>query len=750
VENTDNFKDMNIEEEIFRSIFNNAGFAVALVDLDGNLILVNNFFKELLGYELDDQMKSRIFDFVYPDDMGEAEKLFKELTSGIVSSYTKNHRYLKQNGDVFWGHLTAIAIKNNEGNTEYTVELIKDITEQRQIEMKFEREQRLLKALMDNLSDSIYFKDLNSYFINLNKASAKKMGYDNPDELVGKSDHDIFSKEHAEKALKDEQDIISSGKPKEGIVEKEIWQDGSYTWASTTKMPLRDESNRIIGTFGITRDITEERNALLKLKYQAKLLNDLNDALVAVDNEYKITSWNKGAEQMYGVVTADALGQDISKLLVAKMPDEDRQEIRRIVVTNGSWRGEAIHFDKNKNEIDVDWSINAVHDSEGKLIGNVAIIRDITERNKMVAELTRSEERFRALYENATIGLYRSSPDGKIELANPALLRMFGYSTLEEFLGVDIAKDGYEKGETRDEFLKQLNRNEEIRGFENTWKTKNGKIISIRESAKLIKDKKGKPLYIEGTVEDISERVLAEEKIKKYNEELKILNANKDKFFSIIAHDLRSPFTALLGYSDLIVNEFDEMESDEIKQFVKYINDEAKNVYGLLDNLLAWSRIQRGQFAYSPSDFSISSTIEKAITLFKDTAKNKNVELTTAVTNNISVFADENSFFTALRNLISNAIKFTPDGGKITIDASVNDNFVEVSVEDTGVGINETDIKKLFKPDVHHTTIGTSNEKGTGLGLLLCKELIEKNDGEISVSSEVGKGTKFTLKLPAD
>jgi PAS domain S-box-containing protein len=368
----------------------------------------------------------------------------------------------------------------------------------------------------------------------------------------------------------------------------------------------------------------------------------------------------------------------------------------------------------------------------------------------MVAELTRSEERFRALYENATIGLYRSTSDGKIELANPALLRMFGYSTLEEFLSIDIAKDGYEKGETREEFIKHLVEKGEIRGFENTWKTKNGTIIHIRESAKFVKDENGNPLYIEGTVEDISERVLAEEQIKKYNEELKILNANKDKFFSIIAHDLRSPFTALLGYSDLIVNEFDEMESDEMKQFVKYINNEANNVYALLDNLLAWSRIQRGQFPYSPSDFSINSTIEKAINLFKDTAKNKGVELIYEVADDISIFADENSFFTALRNLISNAIKFTPDGGKITINASVNENFVELSVEDTGVGINEEDIKKLFKPDVHHTTIGTSNEKGTGLGLLLCKELIEKNDGEISVSSEIGKGTKFTLKFPAD
>lgn len=750
MENIKKLKDLNIEEEIFRSIFEHAGFAVALVDLEGNIILVNNIFRELLGYKLGDQLKSKIVDFTYPGDQEESQKYFDELINGIKSSYTHKQRYVKQSGDIFWGSLTAIAIKNSEGKTEYTVELIKDISEQQQAEMKLEREQRLLNALMDNISDSIYFKDVNSYIIKMNQASAKKMGVDNPDELIGKSDYDFFSEEHANKAFNDEQEIIKTEVPKEGLVEKETWPDGSITWASTTKMPLKDENNRTIGTFGITRDITDERNTLLKLKYQAQLLNDINDALVAVDNEYKITSWNRGAELMYGVKAEDAIGKEISKILLVQLTDEERIQLRKDVINYGSWRGEAVHYGKDGKEIEVDWSVNAAHDTNGKLIGNVAIIRDITQKKMMEEELKRNEARFRALYENATIGLYRSNLESKLELANPALIKMFGYSSFEELSKIDIAKEGYENELTRQKFLEKLESEGEIRGFENTWKTKKGKIIHIRESAKIVRDENNNPLYIEGTVEDISERVIAEEKIKMYNEELKNLNASKDKFFSIIAHDLRSPFTALLGYSDLIVNEFDEMESEEIKQFATYINQEAKNVYGLLDNLLAWSRIQRGQFPFEPSEFKIESTIEKAITLFNDTAKHKGIILTSEVEEEISAYADENSFFTALRNLISNAIKFTPENGEINIKAKIVDNFARVTVADNGIGIKDEDIKKLFKPDVHHTTIGTSNEKGTGLGLLLCKELIEKNGGQISVSSEIGKGTKFTFTIPTE
>jgi signal transduction histidine kinase len=190
------------------------------------------------------------------------------------------------------------------------------------------------------------------------------------------------------------------------------------------------------------------------------------------------------------------------------------------------------------------------------------------------------------------------------------------------------------------------------------------------------------------------------------------------------------------------------MDSSEVLQFATYINQEAKNVYGLLDNLLAWSRIQRGEFPFEPSEFKINSTIDKTITLFNDTAKHKNISLISDVAENITVFADENSFFTALRNLISNAIKFTPEKGKINISAKVIDEIVELTIADTGIGIKEEDVKKLFKSDIHFTTHGTSNEKGTGLGLLLCKELIETNGGEIFVSSKIGEGTKFIFTIP--
>jgi PAS domain S-box-containing protein len=747
VEDYKKIKDLNIEEEIFRSVFESAGFAVLLLDTEGNLILVNNVFTNMLGYSSTDTLKIKFEDFFYPGDVEKNKKLFTEIVQGTKTSYSLKNRYIKKDGEIFWGSLMVSVVKDAESKPNFAVAFIQDITKERQKEVRLETEQKLFKALMDNISDSIYFKDINSYFIDVNHATAKKLGFEKPDDLVGMNDYDFFAKEHADKAFEDEQKIIKTGTAVEGIVEKEIWPDGKITWGSTTKMPLRDETGRVIGTFGITRDVTEQRNAHLKLKYQAQLLNEINDALFAIDNEYKITSWNKGAAAMYGWKAEEVMGKEISEVLPLNMTNEERMALRRKIIEEENWRGEVIHYCKDGKEIEVDWSISVVKDSEGKQIGSVAIARDITQRKKMEEALKKSEERFRSIYENSTIGIYRSTPEGKIEIANPALIKMLGYNSFEDFSAIDIEKEGYAGENVRPQFKKLLERNGEIQGFENAWKRADGTIIYLRESAKLNRDENGKPISYEGTVEDVTEKRAAEEQIKKFNEELKNLNASKDRFFSIIAHDLRSPFTALLGYSDMIVNDFDEMEDEEIKQFATFINNEAKNVYNLLDNLLTWSRLQRDQIPFQPTNFNLNNTIKKVIELYKETANNKNIELVPETKKQFETFADENMIFTVLRNLTSNAIKFTSDG-KISISVKEKENALEICVADSGIGINEEDMQKLFKVGVHHSTAGTSKEKGTGLGLILCKELVEKNDGEIWVTSVVNEGAKFNFTIP--
>ena len=190
------------------------------------------------------------------------------------------------------------------------------------------------------------------------------------------------------------------------------------------------------------------------------------------------------------------------------------------------------------------------------------------------------------------------------------------------------------------------------------------------------------------------------------------------------------------------------MQDEEIKEFIGHSYSGAKNLMALLENLLEWSRVQIGSISFTPSQLHVESIVDEIFSLFHQFAKTKNINLEKKIDEGTTVFADKNMLTTILRNLVSNGIKFTNDGGVIEISAGVRDNKTFIVVKDSGIGITEENLKKLFRIDLSFSTPGTNKERGTGLGLLLCYELAQKNKGKISVESEVGKGTKFILTLP--
>jgi two-component system sensor histidine kinase/response regulator len=230
--------------------------------------------------------------------------------------------------------------------------------------------------------------------------------------------------------------------------------------------------------------------------------------------------------------------------------------------------------------------------------------------------------------------------------------------------------------------------------------------------------------------------------------ELERANASKDKFFSILAHDLRAPFTGLLGFTEIFLESFEEFSQDEIKESLYALQKTAKTVYTLVENLLMWSRLQRGVMEYVPQEIFIDKIAEYNVHLFASNAEQKQITLRNLIPEPTFAYADHNMFETVFRNLISNAIKFTHAGGSVEVSTKPHQTYVEVAVSDTGTGINHEDISKLFRIDFKHTTLGTAGERGSGLGLILCKELVEKNGGNIWVESEIGKGTTFRFTVP--
>jgi PAS domain S-box-containing protein len=248
--------------------------------------------------------------------------------------------------------------------------------------------------------------------------------------------------------------------------------------------------------------------------------------------------------------------------------------------------------------------------------------------------------------------------------------------------------------------------------------------------------------------QEIAVRKQAEDALKEAITQLKHANDSKDKFFSIISHDLRSPFTVLIGATELLEEYFETFSQDELKAEIAILKETAKKLYALLENLLTWSRIQRGVMEFEPQVCNLWEMTESSRDLFSSKAQQKEITLINSILENSSVYADYNMVNTVIRNLISNALKFTEPKGTIEISVRQREQYIEVAVSDTGVGIPQEDISKLFRIDVQYSHTGTAEEKGTGLGLILCQELVKRNGGTIWAESEPGKGSTFRFTLP--
>ncbi|MDO9577150.1 MAG: HAMP domain-containing sensor histidine kinase [Candidatus Cloacimonadales bacterium] len=238
------------------------------------------------------------------------------------------------------------------------------------------------------------------------------------------------------------------------------------------------------------------------------------------------------------------------------------------------------------------------------------------------------------------------------------------------------------------------------------------------------------------------------QELQKSQLELERINQSKDKLFSVISHDLKNPFNTLLNFSEIILKNYQNLPAEKLLDFLDRINKSAKRGYALLENLLHWSQFQTGTITIHPEKFEIKAKIAETILIFGEVAAAKNIKIINNLKKEFFVFADQQMITAVIRNLLSNALKFTENNGAITVSATELPQHLEISVSDSGVGINDTNMKKLFNLNTNYSTTGTGNEKGSGLGLILCRDFVEKNGGKIRVESEIGRGTKFSFTIP--
>lgn len=571
--------------------------------------------------------------------------------------------------------------------------------------------------------------------------------YDTYLDIVHPEDREI--KDSAQKEL------LESKKPIE-ISYRLLMKDGRIKWINEICNTDFDKSGNPIRFYGIIQDITRFKLSEEKFKQKEERYKTLIDSLpigVIIYQNKKMVFINPAAARLLGAKGAGELAEKpIIKMVTPELIKIFRQKMDKVT------HGETVPpFEEKLIRIDGSAFIAEIIATRINYEGDPAvqiIVTDITERKRTEEALKKSEEKFRLLTTNLSDVVWTVNSEGSITYISPSVEQLIGYtadevinSKITKFFSTTSALTCLIKLEEAKSTIIQKRKMEPCKmKLEAICKDTTTKWTEI--SGNVMYDSSDSFIGFSGICQDITDRRKAEQILQENEDKLKELVATKDKFFSIIAHDLRSPFVSILGFLELLQTQYDDFNDSERKKYISLISENADTTLNLLENLLVWAKTQTGKIAYMPVKQKLLPIVISVNNILKSALKLKELELKIMIAEDIEIFADTNMLFTIFQNLISNAIKYSNHGSQISIKAQVFHEDIEIIVTDIGIGMDEEIKNKLFKVDEQVSEPGTDNEKGSGLGLILCKDFIERHHGSIHVESEPGKGSQFNIRLP--
>jgi PAS domain S-box-containing protein len=548
-------------------------------------------------------------------------------------------------------------------------------------------------------------------------------------------------------------------------------QKGHHIWESIhihkdgTKFPVlidvtavKDKNDNVLYRIVNLVDISERKQTEQALhesnqKWQA-IISASPDGigLISLDGKLQLLSDKLVTMYGYSVDKKEELhGKSIFDFIHPSNKEILVENIRKLIMGEKDEKiSEYLAIKKDKTQFYVDVNSTALKDSFGNITSILFIERDITDRKQTEQTLSNNATKFKTVVDYNYDWEFWISPVHEFIYISPSCEKITGYSPEDFISNADlitqiIHPDDSEKYRKHDEFV---HTNKTVDKIDFRIITKQKEIRWINHVCQPVFDENGKNTGIRGSNRDITDRKLAELKINELNSELIKLNADKDRFISILAHDLRSPFSSILGFLSLLNENIHSYDLNKIEHITNIINEGAKNTFNLLEDILLWTRANSGKIPFEPQRLTFETICFNISENLKLAANNKNISIKHLHDNVVELYADKNMLQTILLNLVANAIKFTNNGGEISIYAVLNEIDVVITVADNGIGMEEDILSKLFDITEKVTTSGTANEKGTGLGLLLCKEFVEKHSGKIWVESKSGKGSKFNFTMP--
>jgi PAS domain S-box-containing protein len=621
-------------------------------------------------------------------------------------------------------------------------------TRKKQLEIR----EKEFESILENSPDIIVRVDSNFRYVYLNKSVEKTFGV-NIRDYLGKTEFELHGKD-------ERNELIINSLEKAKKTKKEVEFEGKINTPSGVKyyqtriVPEFDSNKDVSSYLAVTRDVTSHRLAENLLRQsEIKFRNLLNISplpLAEVDKDENIIFINKACTSTFGYEIDDIT--TLKEWWKKAHPDPEyrelissewKQELKRSKNSGTPFNSITTNVtckDNSKKTVVVTASFFEDKSNESYLVA----LYDITEQKKYEQALKNINELFSLFIKNSPIYAYIKKVTEKqsiVMFASDSFQEMIGYKGSEI-----VGKNMYEL--FPEEFAKRITEDD-------IQVIKNGEILKIDENFKDLNYTTykfpitiGNEKLLAGYTIDITDKIKNSIIISEQNAELIKLNADKDQFMSILAHDLKNPFNSLLGVSDLLLSNVRNYDIERIEKQVKIIQRTSHNTFNLLEDLLLWSRSQAGKLSLEPQNFILSEITVEVIDVLKTRAEEKGITIN-SFDNEAMIYADKNMLKTVIRNLLSNAIKFSHEGGIISIYSTTENMNVITSVLDNGIGMSTQNIERIWDSDNYHTSPGTANEKGTGIGLKLCKDLIEKNGGKIWVETALIKGSEFKFSLPA-
>ncbi len=742
-------------EAKYRSFFENTGTAIAISEEDATLSLINQKYAELVGLPKEEiENKRRYTEFITPEDVDDAVKIHElRLRNPEKASKSYEFKFKNARGEI----RNILVYADMIPGTKKSLASLLDITDRKQAEEEVKKSRMLLRTMIDSLPLWIVALDIsgkvsiaNNYFTETFKTSI--------DRIEGHKVKDFFFSEKYEQHKGWVDMCRETGKPVHFNDEFEF-EKGKTTSVYGSYVPLYDPSGDIFGVTAVGIDISKQKQTENLLREsETRFRSTFEGAPIGMSLNFidgKFFETNNAFCQMIGYSKEELRSHNFLDITHPDDLELSKQFIKDIQQLEGNNPKsiEKRYLKKDGSLIWVITSVSLYRDVNNNPKYFIVQVLDITEQKLTEQKLVETKNQLEVIFNNGPDAILLTRiENGHYVDSNKTFTRYTGY-TPDDLIGkstLDI--DIWGNPDDRNRLIKEVKEKGFCHNFELEIKNKNRTSRIIEMSAEVILIK-GVP-HLLTISRDIAERKKMEELLKKQNEELHELVSTKDRFFSIIAHDLKDPHNAILGFSEILSGSYDILSDQDRKNYIGNILHSSQNLARLLRNLLEWANSQTGRMIYKPENINIAAVVQETMDILVYQAKIKQIRLIPDINASQEVFADPNMVRTILRNLVSNAIKYTHRNGFVKINTSpvTNKNrkpdFLEISVIDNGIGIKKENLNNLFKLDHKVKTPGTEEEMGSGLGLILCYELVRKNNGYLNINSEENVGTTVTFALP--